>query len=122
MKIILIIGICLLIGAYLIYRFLSYVYLYPMVVAEFEEYKRLRHQFSNQRLEWLHKRTQKAVQRIENVLAYDNDVLATQLSLEEKISLEADKTEDEKMLKEFQAILAEVERELNARAYFNAQR
>ena len=122
MKIILIIGICLLIGAYLIYRFLSYVYLYPMVVAEFEEYKRLRHQFSNQRLEWLHNRTQKAVQRIENVLAYDNDVLATQLSLEEKISLEADKTEDEKMLKEFQAILAEVERELNARAYFNAQR
>ena len=122
MKIILIIGICLLIGAYLIYRFLSYVYLYPMVVAEFEEYKRLRHQFSNQRLEWLQKRTQKAVQRIENVLAYDNDVLATQLSLEEKISLEADKTEDEKMLKEFQAILAEVERELNARAYFNAQR
>ena len=112
-------------GCYLGFRLLmwlfNFTYLYEITEAEFNEYKKLKHQFSNNRLENLHQNLLKSVHRLEMVIALDEDKLDEVLKDEAdnwKKNIDAEK----KILEEFKAMLSEVEREISARIYFNAQR
>ena len=117
-----IISICVIIVAYLLNRLLVSIYLYPIIRNEFEEYKKLRHRYSNERLKFLHTKIQKALRRIDFMTSCAQRHIKNDTK-DKEIKFWMKELEMNKELRiEFQNILTEVERELNARAYFNAQR
>lgn len=121
MNTVIIILICLIIGIYFLKKLFFSVYLYQITESEFNEYKKLPYEFSNERLELLHQHLLKCVQRIENVIEFDRNNFK-EISEKDTILWQQEIDTDKQILEEFKAMLAEVEREIAARTYFNAQR
>ena len=129
MTIIIILGGCL-VFILILQKLFKSVYLYPITEIEYNEYQKLKHNFSNARLKNLHQNLLKCIQRVENVIEYDKDSFDKMAEKDasprqkevDAIYWQQEINEDKQLLEEFKAMLAEVERELAARAYFNAQR
>ena len=117
-----IILVCLLIVAYLLRKLLLFINVMTRVKFEFEQYQQLRHQYSNERLISLYKDTHQAIRRVEYMISYDKTHIKNETEEKEILYWKKDYEKDQKLLFEFQTILAEVKREIKARAYFNAQR
>ena len=117
-----IILVCLIIVTYLLRKLLLFINVMTRVQFEFEQYQQLRHQYSNERLISLYKDTHQAIRRVEYMISYDKAHIKNETEEKEILYWQKDYEKDQKLLFEFQKILAEVKREIKARAYFNAQR
>ena len=114
--------VCLIIVTYLLRKLLRFINILSHVQFEFEQYQQLRHQYSNERLLSLYKDTRQAIRRVEYMISYDKAHIKNETEEKEILYWQKDYEKDQKLLFEFQKILAEVKREIKARAYFNAQR
>ena len=122
MNTIIILVVCLIIVTYLLRKLLRFINILSHVQFEFEQYQQLRHQYSNERLLSLYKDTHQAIRRVEYMISYDKAHIKSETEEKEILYWQKDYEKDQKLLFEFQKILAEVKREIKARAYFKAQR
>ena len=122
MNTIIILVVCLIIVTYLLRKLLRFINILSHVQFEFEQYQQLRHQYSNERLLSLYKDTHQAIRRVEYMISYDKAHIKSETEEKEILYWEKELEKDQKLLFDFQTILAEVKREIKARAYFKAQR